>query len=73
MQLQGNLEIKMTVNDLQFMEKRKNTNFPKLTEGALVVSYPKKDSKKVGKQTARWRKFLTEKKIPNSVIVFLVA
>ena len=27
----------MTVNDLRFMEKRKNTNFPKLTKGALVV------------------------------------
>ena len=31
----------MTVNDLRFMEKRKNTNFPKLTEGALVVLYQK--------------------------------
>ena len=31
----------MTVNDLRFMEKRKNTNFPKLSSGALVVYYQK--------------------------------
>ena len=37
----GNLEIIVTVNDLRFMEKRKNTNFPKLTKGALVVLYQK--------------------------------
>ena len=27
----------MTVNDLRFMEKRKNTKFPKLTKGGLAV------------------------------------
>ena len=32
----------MTVNDLRFVEKRKNTNFPKLTKGALVVLYQRK-------------------------------
>ena len=37
----------MTVNDLRFMEKRKNTNFPKLTKGALAVLYQKKDSEKL--------------------------
>ena len=31
----------MTVNVLQFMEKRKNTDSPKLTKGALVVLYQK--------------------------------
>ena len=57
----------MTVNDLRFMEKRKNTNFPKLTKGALVILYQKKDSEKAEKQTSRWRTFLTEKK--NSAIL----
>ena len=46
----------MTVNDLRFMEKRKNTNFSKLTKGPLVVLYQKKDSEKVEKQSIRWRK-----------------
>ena len=65
------MEIKVTVNDLRFMEKRKNTNFPKLTKGPLVILYQKKDSEKVEKQSARWRKFLTGKKLYNSAIVFL--
>ena len=62
----------MTVNDLRFMEKRKNINFPKRTKGALVVLSQKKDSEKVEQQTSRWRKSLTKKKkLFNSVIVFL--
>ena len=51
----------MTVNELRFMEKRKNTNFPKLTKGPLVVLYQKKDSEKFEKQSTRWRNFLIEK------------
>ena len=63
----GNMEIIVTVNDLRFMEKRKNTNFPKLSKVPLVVSYQKKDSDKVEKQRTRWRKCLTGKK--NSAIL----
>ena len=63
----------MTVNDLRFMEKRKNTNFPKLIKGPLMVLYQKNDSEKVEKQSTRRRKILPKKKLCNSVIVFLVA
>ena len=75
-----NLKIKVTVNDLRFIRKRKNTNFPKLTKGPVVVLYQKKDSEKAVKQSTRWRKFLTDKnkkkkkkkkKDCNSINVFL--
>ena len=59
--VRGNLAIKVTVNDLR----------------PLMVLYQKKDSEKVEKQSARWRKFLTEKKnnkkLCNSAVVLLVA
>ena len=57
--------IKVTVNDLRFMEKRNLWWF----------LYQKKDSDKVEKQSTRRLKFLTETHPTpcNSVIAFLVA
>ena len=57
----GNLEIKVSVNDLQFMKKRKNTNFPKLTKGPWRLYTRKRMAKRL-KTKYKMAKFLTEKK-----------